>query len=182
MNTNYFGVVRCTKQILPAMRERRSGCIINVSSIAGRIVFPASGAYAASKFALEALSEALAQEGRAHGIRVALVEPGIIDTPMATTSLPPYTKDTIYPQGRRVHAFFHHASQEPSPPMRVAEKIKQVIEIPEERLRFPVGPDALPLLGWRQSVSDEYWIKLGAGSDSEYYERVFADTGIDLRS
>lgn len=100
MNTNYFGVVRCIKQILPAMRERRSGCIINVSSIAGRIVLPASGAYAASKFALEALSESLAQEIRGHGIRVALVEPGIIDTPMATTSLPQYTKDTIYPHGR----------------------------------------------------------------------------------
>ncbi len=66
--------------------------------------------------------------------------------------------------------------------MLVAEKIKQVIEIPEERLRFPVGPDALPLLGWRLSVSDEYWIRLSAVSDSEYYERVFADTGIDLRS
>ena len=182
MNTNYFGVVRCIKQILPAMRERRSGCIINVSSIAGRIVLPASGAYAASKFALEALSESLAQEIRGHGIRVALVEPGIIDTPMATTSLPQYTKDTIYPYGRRVHTLFHNAAQEPASPMLVAEKIKQVIEIPEERLRFPVGPDALPLLGWRLSVSDEYWIRLSAVSDSEYYERVFADTGIDLRS
>ena len=183
MNTNYFGVVRCIKQVLPRMRVRRSGCIINVSSIAGRMAFPATSAYTASKFALAALSESLAQEVRAHGIRVALVEPGIIDTPMATTSLPQYTKDTIYPQGRRVHAFFHHAAQEPASPTLVAERIKYVIEASDERLRFPVGPDALSLLGWRESVSDEFWMQLGAlESDSEYYDLVLADTGIDLRA
>ncbi len=83
MQTNYFGAVRCTKQVLPAMRKRGSGCIINVTSIAGRIAYFSSSAYAASKFALEAFSEVLAQEVKPFGIRVALVEPGIIDTPMA---------------------------------------------------------------------------------------------------
>ena len=62
METNYFGAVRCVKQVLPVMRKRGSGCIINVTSIAGRVAFPASSAYAASKFALEAFSESLAQE------------------------------------------------------------------------------------------------------------------------
>ncbi len=183
MNTNYIGVIRCIKQVLPTMRERRSGCIINVSSVAGRVALGSTGAYTASKFALEALSEALAQEVKAHGIRVALVQPGIIDTPMATTGLPQYAKDTIYPSGRRVHAFFHHAAQEPASPKLVAERIKYVIEASDERLRFPVGPDALSFLGWRHSLSDEHWIDIGAiESDSEYYDQVLADTGIDLRS
>src|SRR6185369_12362157 len=95
METNYFGAVRCIKQVLPAMRQRGSGCIINVTSIAGRIALGASSAYAASKFALEGFTESLAQEVRGHGIKVALVEPGIIDTAMATTHLPQYDKSTI---------------------------------------------------------------------------------------
>ncbi len=68
MDTNYFGAVRCVKQVLPAMRKRGSGCIINVTSIAGRVAFFASSAYAASKFALEAFTESLAQEVKGHGI------------------------------------------------------------------------------------------------------------------
>jgi NAD(P)-dependent dehydrogenase (short-subunit alcohol dehydrogenase family) len=106
METNYFGAVRCVKQVLPAMRRRGSGCIVNVTSIAGRIALASSGAYAASKFALEAFSESLAQEVAGYGIKVALIEPGIIDTAMATTNLPQYDANTIYPHGRRVHAFF----------------------------------------------------------------------------
>jgi len=88
MVTNCFGAVRCIRQVLPAMRQRRAGCIIKITSIAGRMALFAQSAYAASKFALEGFSEALAQEVKGFGIRVALVEPGIIDTPMVTTRLP----------------------------------------------------------------------------------------------
>ena len=183
MNTNYFGALRCIKQVLPSMRKRGSGCIVNVTSIAGRITTPASSAYTASKFALEALSETLAHEVKARGIRVALVEPGIIDTPMTRANVPQYAEDTVYPGGRRLHAFYRKAAEEPADPRVVAEKIQHVIETPSDRLRFPVGPDSLVFLGWRSANSDETWIGLHAlESDSDWFERVLAETGNDLRS
>jgi len=182
METNYFGAIRCIKQVLPAMRKRGSGCIINVTSIAGRVAFPATSAYVASKFALESFSESLAQEVKGYGIKVALVEPGIIDTAMATTNLPQYDENTLYPHGRRIHAFFTNPEKPEALPILVAEMIRYVIESDDPRLRFPVGPDALPFLGWRGAVSDEDWVGLGGLlRDADYFERVFMDTGVDLR-
>ena len=183
METNYFGAVRCVKQVLPAMRKRGAGCIINVTSIAGRVAFSATSAYAASKFALEAFTESLAQEVKGYGIKVALVEPGIIDTPMATTNLPQYDEYTIYPHGRRIHAFFTNPEKPEASPTLVGEMIRYVVEGDDPRLRFPVGPDALPFLGWRAALSDEDWVGLGGlQRDADYFERVFMDTGVDLRS
>ncbi len=83
METNYFGVIRCTQAVLPQMRERGSGCIVQISSVAGRFTQPPLAAYCASKWALEAMTEALASEMKTFGVRVALVEPGVIDTAMA---------------------------------------------------------------------------------------------------
>ncbi|MEO6816451.1 MAG: SDR family NAD(P)-dependent oxidoreductase [Edaphobacter sp.] len=82
METNYFGVIRCVQAVAPLMRQRRSGCIVNVSSVSGRITPPPLAAYNASKWALEALSEALASEMKSFNVHVAIVEPGIIDTAM----------------------------------------------------------------------------------------------------
>jgi NAD(P)-dependent dehydrogenase (short-subunit alcohol dehydrogenase family) len=183
METNYLGAVRCVKQVLPAMRRRGSGCIVNITSIAGRIAFGATSAYSASKFALEGFTECLAQEVKGHGIRVALVEPGIIDTSMATTNLPQYDEKTIYPHGKRIHAFFTNPEKGEASPALVAEMIRYVVESGDSRLRFPVGPDAHPFLGWRSAVSDEDWVGMGGlEHDEDYFQRVFTDTGVDLRS
>src|SRR5919108_1478637 len=78
--TNFFGAIRVTQAVLPIMRRHKEGVIINISSIAGRIGFPLSSAYVSSKFALEGLSESMAYEVEQFGIKVILVEPGVIKT------------------------------------------------------------------------------------------------------
>lgn len=181
METNYFGAVRCVKQALPGMRERGSGQIINITSVAGRIAFPGTSAYCASKFALEAFSESLAQEVKGYGIRVAIIEPGIIDTAMATTHLPQYRADSLYAHGARIHKFFHNPEKPEAAPDLVGELIRYLVEGDDPRLRYPVGPDALPFIGWRHTLSDEDWVGLGGASDADYFGRVFVDTGSDLR-
>ena len=104
METNYFGAIRCIQAVLPAMRERRSGAIINITSVAGKIFGQAHSAYCASKAAAEALSESLAQELAPFNIRVAVVEPGVIETPIfgKSSELP---ADSKYPHTRRLQAF-----------------------------------------------------------------------------
>ncbi len=84
--TNFFGVVRVTQAVLPEMRERRRGRIVNMSSAAGKIALPLYGPYSGSKFALEAMSDALRLEVRAFGIHVVLIEPGYIRTSFQATS------------------------------------------------------------------------------------------------
>src|ERR1700675_4307724 len=100
MDPNYFGAIRCIQAVIPPMRVRGSGAIINVASIAGKLSPSPFGPYSASKFALEAVSEALAGELRAFGVRVAIVEPGIIDTRMAR-NIEDMGSSKVYPQGRR---------------------------------------------------------------------------------
>ena len=98
METNYFGALRCIKEVLPGMRERRRGVIVNVASVAGRTATAPMASYAASKWALEALSECLAQEMRAFNVRVAIVEPGVIATPIFGKGQP-LRADGPYPHG-----------------------------------------------------------------------------------
>lgn len=180
METNYFGVIRCTQALLPTMRQRRSGCIINVASVAGRIASAPMAAYTASKFALEALSECLAQEVKSFNIRVAIVEPGIIDTAMAR-HIGVASAPSPYAQQRRMAALFATALQAPVSPSLVAEKILEIAVGDTPLLRHPVGPDAAPFLGWRRAMSDEAWVALGALDDAAWYDRIEADFGMNAR-
>jgi len=178
METNYFGALRTIRAWLPDMRARRSGCIVNVSSVAGRIACSPLGPYSASKFALEALSEALAQEVRPFNIRVAIVQPGIIDTAMAH-QVENAAADAAYPQVRRFGHMFEASLETPTPAATVAERIRAIVESGTRTLRNPVGPDAEGFLGWRASMTDEDWIAWGALSDDDWYERVRNEFGLD---
>src|SRR5262245_45291433 len=127
METNYFGPLRCIKAVLPQMRNRRDGCLINVTSVAGRISVSPMAPYTASKFALQSLSESLAQEAKVLNIRVAIVEPGIIDTAMARGIGEGY-RESLYPNSRRLTGLFHASLQNPTSSMRVAEKLLDIIQ------------------------------------------------------
>lgn len=178
MNTNYLGVLRCTKAVLPQMREHKKGCIINVASVSGHIANSPLGAYSASKFALEAISEALAQEVKPFNVKVAIIEPGIIDTKMANDIS--VDEVSIYPHSKRQAALFAAALKTPTPPTLVADKILGVAESSSWKLRYPVGPDAEPFIAWRASMSDEQWVDWNACSDAEWYDSVKRDFGMDL--
>jgi NAD(P)-dependent dehydrogenase (short-subunit alcohol dehydrogenase family) len=180
METNYFGAIRCIQAVAGQMRERRSGCIINVTSIAGRIANPPLTPYTASKWALEALSEALAGEMKTFNVRVAIVEPGIIDTAMARRIEDP-PPGSPYPQHMRFAALFAASLENPVPPSLVAQKIVEIAESGTWQLRHPVGPDASPFLQWRSQMTDEEWVDLNAGDDEAWYSRLKRDFGLDAR-
>lgn len=172
METNYFGVLRCIKSLVPQMRERRSGTIINVSSVAGTFSYPPATPYSASKWALEALSEGLACEMKAFGVRVALVQPGIIDTAMAQRIS--RNGDSAYPHAARIAALFTATlTNAPVPPSIVAQKILEIAQSGAWQLRYPVGPDALPLIAWRKRMTDEQWVDLHS-ADEETFQRLMA--------
>ena len=181
METNYFGPLRTIRAWLPDMRRRQNGCIINITSVAGKISCSPLTPYAASKFALEALSEGLAQEMRPFNVRVAVVEPGIIDTGMARR-IEHGPTDSHYPQVRRFSHLFAASLEHPTPPSIVAAKIRDIIESGTMALRHPVGPDAEGFLGWRASLTDDQWVEWGALPDDLWYERVKTDFGLDARS
>jgi NAD(P)-dependent dehydrogenase (short-subunit alcohol dehydrogenase family) len=179
METNFFGALRCTQAVLPGMREQRAGYIINVSSVAGRFAGAPQAPYASSKFALEALSECLAQEMKAFGIHVAIVEPGVIATPIfGKVGQPPST--TRYPQRRRLMELFRASLENPVSPYVVGEKIREIVESKTWQLRHPVGPDAAGLLAWRASMTDEQWVDYGAQSDESWVATVRQTFGLDV--
>ncbi len=179
MDTNYFGTVRCIQAVLPQMRERREGCIINVSSISGRIAHSPMGAYCASKFAVEAISEALAGEVKPFNIRVALVEPGIQDTRMARNIGD--APQSVYPQPARFGRLFQASLANPVPPEASATLIRSIIESGTWQLRHLPGPNAAPFVGWRASLNDEQWVDWNALDDDSWYAAVERDFGIKAR-
>jgi NAD(P)-dependent dehydrogenase (short-subunit alcohol dehydrogenase family) len=179
MNTNYGGTVRCIQAVLPQMRERREGCIINIASVAGHISSSPLGAYSASKYAVEAISEALAGEVKPFNIRVAIVEPGIQDTRMARALNE--SESSAYMQPARFAGLFRASLANPVPPEVTAGIVSNIIESGTWQLRHPSGPDAAPFVAWRASMTDEHWIEWNALDDTSWYEAVQRDFGLDAR-
>jgi len=179
METNFFGALRCIQAVLPGMRKRRSGCIVNVTSVAGRIAIAPQAPYASSKWALEALSECMAQEVKSFGIRIAVVEPGVIATPIFGKARPE-PDGTPYPHTRRMMELFRASLENPVSPFVVADKIRDIVDSGTWTLRHPVGPDALGFLQWRASMTDEDWGNWGAMTDDEWVAYVRGTFGLSV--
>lgn len=156
LETNTLGALRMIQAVLPGMRERRSGVIVNVSSVEGRIATPFGGLYAASKFALEAISESLHYEVGHFGIRVVIVEPGYT-APGMKQRVRPDENDEVYAGLREQWAgadqLLVGTSGRP-PPEGVSEAILRAIEDPATPLRVPAGKDSELSLGLRRELDD----------------------------
>ena len=156
--TNFFGAMRMIQAVLPSMRERGSGTIVNVTSLAGRVAPPLDGLYSATKFALEGLSEALHYEVGHFGVRVRIVEPGIFETGFSGnistygTDTAPY--DELDRQWESVRTTLIGGGDAPGPEA-VAIVIADAIESEAPGLRWPVGADADLVLGARWTMDDE---------------------------
>jgi NAD(P)-dependent dehydrogenase (short-subunit alcohol dehydrogenase family) len=145
--TNFFGLVAVTKAVLPGMRARRTGHIVNISSIGGLVANPSTGYYSATKFAVEGLSEALAKEVEPLGIRVTAVEPGPFRTDWAGRSLK-VTKaspDYVDTAGARSRQIAERSGNQPGDPVRAAEAIITIVEADQPPRNLFLGKIALDM-------------------------------------
>ncbi len=180
--TNFYGAIRMIQAVLPGMRRRRSGTIVNVTSMMGRMTFGCHGFYCATKYALAAATEALAVEVKPFGLKVALIEPGVILTPMWDKGAMVVPAEHPYnPPWRRLFRFFGSQMEGGTLPDAVASEIVRVTEADAPRLHNPVGADAEAMIAGRERISADEWVDLQAEPDKDRFasraEQVF---GADL--
>lgn len=154
--TNFFGAVAVIQGVAPGMRERRSGRIINISSVAGRIGFPCSPAYVSSKFALEGLSECMRYELGPHGVEVILVEPGVVKTRfMENIRVPQAPEGSAYAEiTQKVIGGIRMMAELGTPAAEVARAVARAATEGSPAPRYIVGNDAGMFLEARRSMGD----------------------------
>jgi len=162
--TNVTGLTRTTQAVLPSMRRQKSGVIINLSSIAGRVAFPRASFYNASKFAVEALSEALHHEVQTFGIRVVVIEPGAYDTDFGPRSAirSPRLVDEDSPYAHLAKTWTAAAGEMmpvKQDPLEVVDGIIAAATDGPSFMRIPFGNDATALVSQRESTSDAEFIE-----------------------
>lgn len=171
MDLHFFGPAALQRAALPHMRSRKSGAIVQMSSMGGRLAFPGVGAYCATKFALEGLTEALAAEVSPFGIKVLIVEPGSFRTSFAgggalrsTTPLPAY-EDIVGPVRAGLPASDGH---QPGDPVKAVAAILSALDAPRTPLRLVLGNDAVDFIRVREDAvraEAEAWESVSRGPD-----------------
>jgi NAD(P)-dependent dehydrogenase (short-subunit alcohol dehydrogenase family) len=177
--TNYFGNVSLFRAVTPHLRQQGSGNIVVVGSLAGRWAAGCHGHYSASKWAIEALCESMAQELAEFGANVSVIEPGCVSTPMWTkftpTDVPP-----LYPLNlARLHKGFEFGLNAPAMPSDVAEVIEEAISADKPKFRYPVGKDAVEVTAARESVSENEWVEALCLQGDMFYDRWLELVGVD---
>ena len=177
--TNFFGAVLVIRAFLPILRNQASGHIFNFSSVGGFVSFPSAGVYCASKFALEAISEALNGELASHGVRVTIVEPGAFRTEFNASALD-VAKNIIPGVYASTEQFLgwlkENDGKQPGDPRKAARAIIKVAESENPPLRLPLGEDATvtietkleavrkDIAPWRQLGVDNNFEGMSAGA------------------
>lgn len=142
--TNVFGVIAVTKAFLPVMRKQNRGCIINVSSISGKVAFPGLSPYSASKHAIEGWSESLRLEMQPFGVKVVLIEPGSYKTNIWSTgkqvAQESFQSDSPYQEYMmRIEKYIAEGENSFGDPMEVAKKIAEIAATENPDMRYPIG-------------------------------------------
>lgn len=177
--TNYFGNVSVLREVTPIMRKQQSGRIVTVGSLAGQTVMGCHAHYSASKWAMEGLSEALAAEMAEFNVKVAIIEPGCVVTPIwGKGSLPegeqPYINSLM-----KLGRWFEFGLTRPAYPTDCAQAIEHALTSDKPQFRYPVGHDAKEHVAARNSVSDDEWMAANCLQGEEYYDRMEELIGVD---
>ncbi len=165
--TNVFGLIRMSQLVLPGMRRQGWGRIVNVGSMGGRLTFPGGGVYHATKYAIEAISDAMRFEVKGFGVHVALIEPGLIKTGFAATAVGalhagtaedgPYGAFNQAVAASTVGAYEGLAAKLGGGPEKVARAIEKAVVSRRPRPRYPVTPSARLVMGQRALLGDRMW-------------------------
>lgn len=161
--TNLFGSIRVMQKILPIMRKQMAGTIVNISSVAGRIGFPMSSSYVSSKFALEGLSESMAYELEQFGIKIILIEPGVIDTNF-TFVTPKKALGTYSNLMNKIQTNLFSTLANGTSPKVVANAILNAVTEENPERRYLVGNDAIELISARKNSTDKDFEKIIVGN------------------
>ncbi|MCP2168710.1 SDR family oxidoreductase [Goodfellowiella coeruleoviolacea] len=159
-DTNVIGLLETTKAVLPLFRARRSGVIVNLSSVGGRMTFPLGTLYHGSKFAIEGASEALSFELAEVGVRVKIVEPGVVRTDFGRTMDIPNDERLVEFQEiiRNVFTAFAPITEQAAEPALVAEVIYRAATDGTDQLRYLAGPDAEETIARREAQDDQTFL------------------------
>jgi NAD(P)-dependent dehydrogenase (short-subunit alcohol dehydrogenase family) len=170
--TNVFGLLAVTRAVLPALRAQRAGHVINISSVGGYAAYPGWGVYGSTKFAVEGISEALAQELQPLGVHVTVVEPGFFRTDFLDASSLTATAARIGDYAATVGAMRTLAAQvshrQPGDPARLADAILRLADAPQPPLRLPLGSDTVARIREKNAHvarETEAWLDVALSTD-----------------
>jgi NAD(P)-dependent dehydrogenase (short-subunit alcohol dehydrogenase family) len=156
--TNFFGVIRVMQSVLPLMRKQKFGILVNISSGAGRFGYPSGSAYVSTKFALEGLSESIAYELDQFGIKVILIEPGVIktnfDSGMVVAKKSQDASSPYFNMTQKMDTVFRQLIRNSSPPSLVADVVVQAVKSENPNLRYLAGKDVEQWVDQKKKMSD----------------------------
>jgi len=162
--TNFFGIVRVIQSVLPIMRKQKFGILVNISSGAGRFGYPSGSAYVSTKFALEGLCESIAYELDQFGIKVILVEPGVIrtnfDSGMVVAKKSQNTTSPYFNMTKKMDTVFRQLLRNSSPPSLVADVVSQAVKSENPNLRYLAGKDVEQWADQKKKMSDSEFFNM----------------------